>query len=630
MRDFTKAVDEVLNIMRADKYSPSTVRHHELCYGRLVAHLTRYKQEYSLKAGTEWLDACKKQLKPLTYKKYRLSFFRLDNYMRTGSIDRDVCAGVKLYAFHDDGNSFFQLPEMYRSIAREYYSDASERFSHWVARAHLIGVVNFLTFLFENGCNNPADLSVEILSAYYSKREKCGASQRRQIAGVKQLLAQFYECGYVPRFFTDISFAAREVDMNFLCLPKEQRGNAIYPSKNLENKSAEFLELLKKRGYGRECIGDYEATLNELVRFLEINHLKYAPETPVLLLNCFQSQSAKDLRRQQLRQFDDYLRTGELKSERNYAWKPLQLLSLPEWCQTTTRGFLESRAREGLAKGTIQNSMAGCLRFFKFLVAEGVSHPVWITPELVKKFHDTDPHSTARSRNACAGRVRKLLQYMAEQSLVPKNLYLALSNESAQVRQVVTVLSAEMETAIYDFREKAVTPLELRDSAIVMIGLRMGLRASDIVKLKITDFDLKNRRLSIVQTKTRRAITLPIPTEVGNSVYRYITEGRPRLGEAGYVFVSHSAPFLSVSHAVCRNALIRILSSAGIALPFGQGFHITRRTFATRLLTAKTGIDRIAESLGHADAMNVDVYLAHDEERMRLCALPFTIGGIIA
>ena len=352
--------------------------------------------------------------------------------------------------------------------------------------------------------------------------------------------------------------------------------------------------------------------------------------TTVDKVKAFQGQSAKELRRQHLRQFDDYLRTGELKSERNYAWKPLQLLNLPEWCQTTMRGFLESRTREGLAKGTIQNSMNGCLRFFKFLAAEGVSHPVEITPELVKKFHDADPHSTARGRNACASRVRKLLQYMAEQNLVPKNLHLALSNESAQVRQIVTVLSSDMEAAIYDFREKAATPLELRDSAIVMIGLRMGLRASDIVKLKVTDFDLKNRRLSIIQTKTRRAITLPIPTEVCNSVFRYVTEGRPRLGEAGYIFVSHSAPYLSVSHAVCRNALIRILSSAGMALPYGQGFHITRRTFAPRLLTAGTGIDRIAESLGHADAMNVDVYLAHDEERMRLCALPFTIGGIVA
>jgi integrase len=217
---------------------------------------------------------------------------------------------------------------------------------------------------------------------------------------------------------------------------------------------------------------------------------------------------------------------------------------------------------------------------------------------------------------------------MAEINLVPQNLYLALSNESAPVRQVVSVLSADMETAVYDFRLKASNPLELRDAAIVMIGLRMGLRASDVVKLKITDFDFENRTLSIIQTKTRKAITLSIPTDVGNSVYRYVTEGRPQLGETGYIFVSHNAPFFVVSHAVCRNALTRVLASAGFVLPYGQGFHITRRTFATRLLTARTEINRIAESLGHADTMSVDIYLARDEESMRLCPLPFTIGGI--
>ena len=43
------------------------------------------------------------------------------------------------------------------------------------------------------------------------------------------------------------------------------------------------------------------------------------------------------------------------------------------------------------------------------------------------------------------------------------------------------------------YREKASTPMELRDTAMVMLGLRMGIRGADILKLQVNDFDWKNK-----------------------------------------------------------------------------------------------------------------------------------------
>jgi len=50
----------------------------------------------------------------------------------------------------------------------------------------------------------------------------------------------------------------------------------------------------------------------------------------------------------------------------------------------------------------------------------------------------------------------------------------------------------------------------------------MGVRSSDIVNLKIDNFDWKNKKLTFVQVKTGKAVSLPIPTDAGNSVYKYI------------------------------------------------------------------------------------------------------------
>jgi site-specific recombinase XerD len=257
-----------------------------------------------------------------------------------------------------------------------------------------------------------------------------------------------------------------------------------------------------------------------------------------------------------------------------------------------------------------------------------------ITPELVKEFHSADKHSTPEAKNLYGIKIRQMLSYMAEEKLVPQNIHLAISTQCAPRRSIVSIMSAEMVSAVYEYRKNASTPFELRNVAIVMLGLRMGIRASDIVNLKISDFNwqMQNWTLSFIQKKTGKAITLPVPTDAGNSVYRYVMEGRPLSSPKGdgYVFVRHLAPFAGMKTATpCRYALKNILSAYGLEMTKGQGFHITRKTFATQLLVSKNSIDDISNALGHALQTTAEVYLERDEDGMRLCPLPFESVGVM-
>jgi integrase len=110
---------------------------------------------------------------------------------------------------------------------------------------------------------------------------------------------------------------------------------------------------------------------------------------------------------------------------------------------------------------------------------------------------------------------------------------------------------------------------ELRGMAMILMGLRMGLRASDITKLKFSDISWKQRTVSVRQRKTGKFIKLPMPVEVGNALYRYITEGRPN-APAAYVFISHRVPYNRMHPVVCRRALSDTMSTAT------TGFHVTR------------------------------------------------------
>jgi integrase len=210
------------------------------------------------------------------------------------------------------------------------------------------------------------------------------------------------------------------------------------------------------------------------------------------------------------------------------------------------------------------------------------------------------------------------LRFLAAKKLVPKTLEFAISTEMAPRTSIVTTLSDSQIDAIYTFRQNACCPIELRNAAIIMLGLRMGLRASDILNLKLTDISWKESSISFIQQKTGVHLKLPLPVDAGNSLYRYIYEGRPK-SNSSHVFIHHRAPY-------CRLRMtFGILLKAAAATQFEDetihGFHITRKTFASKLLANGNPPTEIAAALGHVGVSSVDEYLATNEDKMCLCAI---------
>ena len=205
---------------------------------------------------------------------------------------------------------------------------------------------------------------------------------------------------------------------------------------------------------------------------------------------------------------------------------------------------------------------------------------------------------------------------------VTQDLSRALPTQSNQQRKIVNVLSDEEIQMIYAFRDNAATPLQLRDSAILMLGLLMGLRRIDVVNLRFSNIDWKAQTISITQQKTYRPLVLPMPISVGNSLYKYIKNGRPRMSdEDDFIFLSMAAPFKKADPSACGIAVKHALNNTT------GSFHILRRTFASRLLAAGTKTDTIKDSLGHSTMDTVNRYLSVDEEMLRSCCLPLERDG---
>ncbi len=119
-------------------------------------------------------------------------------------------------------------------------------------------------------------------------------------------------------------------------------------------------------------------------------------------------------------------------------------------------------------------------------------------------------------------------------------------------------------------------------------------------------------------------VSLPMPAEVGNALFRYIMEERHSKADRN-IFLSEKAPHKPVGRSVCGCALDTALPDRNVE---GSGFHVTRKTYATNLLRGGVGAGMVAEALGQRGNSSVHRYLSLDTERMRMCPLSLEDCGI--
>ena len=162
-----------------------------------------------------------------------------------------------------------------------------------------------------------------------------------------------------------------------------------------------------------------------------------------------------------------------------------------------------------------------------------------------------------------------------------------------------------------------------RDYAIIMLAATTGIRACDVIRLKLTDIDWEKGEFKLIQQKTARAVYCPLLWEVGESMKDYILNARPKTG-CPEVFLRTVAPKTAIATAAAVGFMFKSYQEkAGICRhPFdGKGFHGMRRRLAKKLLVADTSLTTIMQILGHNDPQTIRQYLSLNTDNLKECAL---------
>ena len=169
------------------------------------------------------------------------------------------------------------------------------------------------------------------------------------------------------------------------------------------------------------------------------------------------------------------------------------------------------------------------------------------------------------------------------------------------------------------------TPAGLRDRAILLLLARLGLRASDILALRLDDLDWRQATLS-VRGKGRRETRLPLPQDAGDAVLAYIEHARSRV-QCDRVFFMLNAPIRPLTRwSVVSNIVRSAIQKAEIEAPT-KGANLLRHSAATAMLRGGATLGMVGAVLRHRSPDTTAHYAKVDMTMLQQVAQPWPGGA---
>lgn len=165
-----------------------------------------------------------------------------------------------------------------------------------------------------------------------------------------------------------------------------------------------------------------------------------------------------------------------------------------------------------------------------------------------------------------------------------------------------------------------------RDAAILLLLARLGLRASEIVHLKLDDLHWRAGEI-VIRGKGPQMDYVPLIADVGAAIARYLQNGRgPSVSRR--VFLRLIPPRVGLARPCAIDHIVRLaLRRAGVRPRPRRVAHLFRHSLATQMIRRGASIPEIAEVLRHRSQTTTSIYAKVSFEALRRVARPWPVAG---
>jgi site-specific recombinase XerD len=165
-------------------------------------------------------------------------------------------------------------------------------------------------------------------------------------------------------------------------------------------------------------------------------------------------------------------------------------------------------------------------------------------------------------------------------------------------------------------------PVGIRDRAILLLMVRLGLRAGDIIAMRLDDLDWDSGTVRVLG-KGRKEVRLPLAQDAGEALIEYLVKARPA-ANSDHVFFCTNAPLRPIRHSPTISGIVHsALRRAGLVNAPSKGAHLLRHSAATAMLRSGASLDAIATVLRHQSTDTTAYYAKIDIQMLSEITQPW-------
>jgi integrase len=283
--------------------------------------------------------------------------------------------------------------------------------------------------------------------------------------------------------------------------------------------------------------------------------------------------------------------------------------------------YMSECVGRGLSSKTIKNRSLDICDMLIYAESRKLKSIDELSVELLDEYLAIRSGETPGGMNKVLSSLRCFLRSLFSNSVIPNDLSYLLPSGSKYPTKPVQRLWTQKEVIDLLASVDRSDSKGKRDYAIMLLAIKYGIRAWDILNLKLSDIRWDSMEIQFRQSKTSVINVLPILDDVGWALADWITNARPKQATINLVFTRLTAPYCGITEI--DNIFKRRMITAGIRITGcgKSGAHSLRHGLASNMLAGQVPLPVIASVLGHSSSASTTVYLHSDIEGLRQCAI---------
>lgn len=276
--------------------------------------------------------------------------------------------------------------------------------------------------------------------------------------------------------------------------------------------------------------------------------------------------------------------------------------------------FLNHIAVEkGLSQNTVHSYYYDLKQFMEFCVRQGMKDFSDVTTESVIGFLKAHDDMERRSLARKTVTLRMFFKFLHEEGLLKENPVRLLESQKTSTTLPEVLSKDEVEHLISSIPTEELQ--DIRDKVILELMYSCGLRASEVITLRVSDIDLEDELVRIFGKGSKERI-VPINQTARRMLGDFLELYRPKFLKSK----TYDEVFLTFQgKPMSRVSLWKIIKKRALGAGLKKEIHphTLRHSFATHLLEGGADLRSVQEMLGHANISTTQIYTHMDMTQLK-------------